>query len=169
MQRLIRVVKFNLMLNKKIRKDFIIRKYRNGDFEGIINLWTLTDLGNPARGDNEKTIEESIRIGGTFLVLEHKLTGAIAGTSWMTFDGRRIHLHHFGILPEYQGNGLAKILLDDSLAIVKKKGFQVKLEVHKTNTKAIELYEKAGFSYLGDYEVYIIRDIRKIKNRKDIT
>lgn len=80
----------------------------------------------------------------------------------MTFDGRRIHLHHFGILPDYQGKGLANLLVESSLKFVKEKGYQVKLEVHESNLKAINLYKKAGFEYLGDYDVYIIRDISKI-------
>jgi ribosomal protein S18 acetylase RimI-like enzyme len=94
--------------------------------------------------------------------MENISDGSICGTSWMTFDGRRIHLHHFGILPEYQGNGLSKILLKHSLEFVKKKGYQVKLEVHNSNNKAKELYKKAGFSYLGDYDIYIIRDLSKL-------
>jgi ribosomal protein S18 acetylase RimI-like enzyme len=138
---------------------FIIREYRKGDFNAISHLWTQTGMGNPKRGDNAKIIEDSIRIGGKLLLLEEKSSAKICGTSWMTFDGRRIHLHHFGILPEFQGKGLSKMLLDESLKFVKKKGFQVKLEVQKTNTKAINLYKKAGFEYLGDYDVYIIRNL----------
>jgi ribosomal protein S18 acetylase RimI-like enzyme len=80
----------------------------------------------------------------------------------MTFDGRRIHLHHFGILPRYQGKGLSKILLEASLKHVKEQGYQVKLEVHKTNEKAAGLYEQYGFRRLGDYDVYIIRDLNEI-------
>jgi ribosomal protein S18 acetylase RimI-like enzyme len=38
----------------------------------------------------------------------------------------------------------------------------IKLEVHKDNVKALGLYKKAGFGYLGDYHVYIIRDISAI-------
>jgi len=82
----------------------------------------------------------------------------------MTFDGRRIHLHHFGILPEYQGKGLANILMRASLKFVKSKGYQVKLEVHQSNSKAINLYKNSGFEYLGDYDIYIIRDISKVFN-----
>lgn len=114
------------------------------------------------RGDNKQTIEDSIQIGGTLLILEEKSSGKVCGTSWMTFDGRRIFLHHFGILPEYQGKGLSNILMKASLKFVKTKGYQVKLEVHKSNFKAISLYKKSGFEYLGDYDIYIIRDISKI-------
>jgi [ribosomal protein S18]-alanine N-acetyltransferase len=150
------------MAKSDIYKYFIIRSYRHGDFKGIEDLWVGTGIRDPRRGDNEKTIEETIRIGGSMLIMEEKSTGKICGTSWMTFDGRRIHLHHFGILPDFQGHGLSKILLNESMEFVKKKKCQVKLEVHKTNDRAVNLYKKAGFQSLGDYEVYVIRDIANL-------
>ena len=65
----------------------------------------------------------------------------------------------FGVLTEYQGKGLSKLLLSKSLAFAKEIGLQIKLEVHKNNIIAKKLYKNASFKYLGDYEVYIIRDI----------
>jgi ribosomal protein S18 acetylase RimI-like enzyme len=150
------------MTETDVENKFLIREYRDGDFDGITRFWDLTGMGTPERGDNKEIIENTIKIGGTLLVLEEKSTGTISGTSWMTFDGRRILLHHFGILPEFQGNGLSKILLKESLLFVKSKGFQVKLEVHSTNFKAINLYKKFGFRHLGEYNVFIIRDISKL-------
>jgi ribosomal protein S18 acetylase RimI-like enzyme len=142
----------------------IIREYRKGDFNGIMSLWMATGLSRPERGDDEATVERSIEIGGQMLVMcTEGNTQEIIGTSWMTFDGRRLHLHHFGIDPAFQRKGLAKELLKESLRFVKEKGYQVKLEVHRSNTVAVELYLKAGFEYLGDYDVYIIRDIQSIE------
>ena len=83
--------------------------------------------------------------------------GTLIGTSWMTFDGRRLHLHHFGISPRYQRRGIGRQLAIASIAFAKEKGCQIKLEVHQTNTAAIELYKGLDFQYLGDYDVYIIR------------
>jgi ribosomal-protein-alanine N-acetyltransferase len=145
-----------------IRNNFIIREYRRGDYAGIAYLWTLTEMGDPKRGDDEKMIEKCNSMGGSLLVLEEKASGRICGTSWMTFDGRRIHLHHFGIIPEFQGNGLSEYLLKESLDFVKKKGYQVKLEVNKSNERAVNLYKKSGFKSLGDFDIYIIRDISKL-------
>jgi len=142
---------------------FIIRKYKAGDFDEVSALWEDTGMGNAKRGDNETIILDSLRLGGAFLILEEKSTGKIAGTSWMTFDGRRIHLHHFVIHHDHQGKGLASRLLEESLQFVREKGYQVKLEVNASNYKAINLYRKHGFEYLGDYDVYIIRDLTKIK------
>jgi ribosomal protein S18 acetylase RimI-like enzyme len=149
---------------ENVGKGFIVREYREGDFDQIADLWQQTDMGNPVRGDDAGMIMDSISIGGSMLILEEKKSRKICGTVWMTFDGRRIHLHHFGILPDYQGQGLANILLEESMKFVKSMGYQVKLEVHKSNTKAINLYKKFGFTYLGDYDVYIFRDITKISD-----
>ena len=123
----------------------IIREYHNGDFNAIMNLWCATGMGSRTRGDDEATVERSIEMGGRMLVMcNEDAAGSIIGTSWMTFDGRRLHLHHFGIDPAFQGQGLAKGLLRESLRFVKEKGYQVKLEVHRSNTVAVELYRKAG-------------------------
>jgi ribosomal protein S18 acetylase RimI-like enzyme len=142
--------------------NFIIREYAEGDFKQIADLWQQTEMGNPQRGDDAAMIMNTISMGGCLLILEEKKSGKVCGTSWMTFDGRRIHLHHLGVLPYYQGKGLANLLLEESLKFVKTMGYQVKLEVHKSNIKALSLYKKFGFTRLGDYDVYIIRDITKI-------
>ncbi|MGE0076296.1 MAG: GNAT family N-acetyltransferase [Bacteroidales bacterium] len=138
-------------------RDFTIR-----DFEGLSEVWSLTNLGNPQRGDNLDIIMQSIAMGGKMLVAVNNQDKVIA-TSWMTFDGRRIHLHHFGIHPDYQRQGIGKLLVKESLRFVKDKGYQVKLEVHQSNVAAINLYKQFGFTFLGDYDVYIIRDLSTIE------
>lgn len=137
-------------------ENIVIRDYRAADYPAITDLWLKTGLGGAHRGDNQKTIEKSIKMGGKLLVAESD-DGRILATSWMTFDGRRIHLHHFGVMPSFQKRGIGRKLAIESINFAKKKGFQMKLEVHKTNNEAIQLYSKLGFSYLGDYLVYIIR------------
>ena len=141
-----------------------IRHYHEGDYPGILAVWTATGLGRSERGDDEVTIERTLAMGGAMIIMYDTGIGdKIIGTSWLTFDGRRLHFHHFGILPEYQGRGLSHGLLKETLRIVREKGYQVKLEVHTTNEIALTLYRKAGFEYLGDYNVYIIRDIQSIE------
>jgi ribosomal protein S18 acetylase RimI-like enzyme len=145
-----------------MKNEFMIRDYQQGDFQAINQLWQDTGMGGSVRGDNETVIEQTLLAGGKLLVLEHTSTRKIAGTSWLTNDQRRIYLHHFGISPEFQGQGLSHLLVRESLDFAKKKGLQIKLEVHRNNTKAISLYEKSGFAFLGDYLVYIIRDLSSV-------
>jgi len=141
---------------------FYIREFTQSDYPEIILLWESLDLGSAYRGDDLQVIIRTIKIGGQMLLLIEKSTDSIAGTSWLTVDGRRIYMHHFGIRADYQGKGLSKILLDASLKLAKTYGMQIKLEVHKDNLKALDLYKKAGFLYLGDYQTFIIRDISGI-------
>lgn len=142
-------------------ENITIRDFTPNDYEGLCEVWQLTDLGNSKRGDNLEIIMQSIKMGGKLLVAVTQ-ENRVIGTSWMTFDGRRIHLHHVGVHPQYQGKGIGKRLTIESLKYVKEKGYQVKLEVHKNNTRAINLYKQFGFQYLGDYDVYIIRDLQSI-------
>ena len=150
------------MDNSNLYNDLIIRDYRVDDYIDIVKLWHLTGMGNPERGDSSDTIMKTLKLGGKLIVMELISKKQICGTSWMTYDGRRILLHHFGILPEYQGRGLSKILLKESLQYVKRINSQVKLEVDSSNLKAINLYEKFGFKHLGEYDVYIIRDVSNL-------
>jgi ribosomal protein S18 acetylase RimI-like enzyme len=141
---------------------FSIREYTDSDYAEMIRLWEKLGIGGAYRGDDNLVIRRTIQMGGQILMMIEEESGTIVGTSWLTVDGRRTYLHHFGIHTDFQGNGLAKILLDASLKLAKTYGMQIKLEVHKENLKALGLYLKAGFTYLGDYQVYIIRDISKI-------
>ncbi len=142
--------------------NYVIRDYNNEDFDNLNELWQETELGGAQRGDSAQVIELSINIGGKLILLENTNTKEIFGSSWMTFDGRRIHLHHIGVKPTYQNQGFGKLLTKESLKFAKEKGYQIKLEVHQSNKKAIEIYKKLGFVFLGDYDVYIIRDTNSI-------
>lgn len=136
---------------------FIVRDYCEEDFEGLFRLWEATSLSSKARGDTAETIRETLQLGGRLLLLISE--NEVIGSSWITSDGRRLYLHHFGIHPHYQGQGLSHLLMIPSMDIAKQRKMQIKLEVHRDNSAAISLYKKYGFGYLGDYDVYIIRDI----------
>ncbi len=138
-------------------EGLFIREYQSSDYCAITELWNRTGLGGSQRGDNQQTIEKSIELGGKMLVaLTENLE--IVATSWMTFDGRRFHLHHFGVMPAFQRKGIGRLLAQRSIAVAKEQNIQIKLEVHKDNKAAINLYKSLGFTYLGDYLVYIIRN-----------
>lgn len=145
-------------MSEDFKNQFAIRDYMEGDYPEVKKLWMNTGLGDPRRGDTEEVIMNSLHQGGKLLVMTRKDSGEIVGTSWMTFDGRRIHLHHCGIKPELQRRGLGKWITTESLKFARETNQQIKLEVHRTNESAIHLYQSLGFQYLGDYDVYIIRD-----------
>ena len=142
-----------------ILSDFFIRDYKPEDFEEINLLWESTGVGGSHRGDTAEVISNTLKNGGQFFVLEQISDNKIAGTAWLTNDSRRIYLHHFCINTSFQGKGLSHYLCEKCTNFARSLNMQIKLEVHKDNQKAVRLYTKAGFTYLGDYHVYIIRDI----------
>ncbi len=146
--------------------NFLIRNYQPSDYQEITILWEKTEISNPKRCDTSEVIEKTLQCGGKFFVLVDIEKNLILGTSWLTNDGRRIYLHHFAVLPEYQGKGLSKPLMRESLRFAKQQQMQIRLEVHKNNVKALNLYKKYGFAYLGEYETYIIRNINEINENR---
>lgn len=142
--------------------NMTFRDYRPEDYSRLKELWDELGLDPAERGDTEPVIRKSVEHGGKLLLLELPGSERIIGSSWMTFDGRRLYMHHFGIAKEHQRKGLGMLLLIESLKYVKAEGYQVKLEVHEDNIAAKKLYEKAGFSIFNHYDVYMIRDISKI-------
>lgn len=145
-------------------KPYTIRDYWAADYPHVADIWERTGINTPGRGDSAEVIENTLRRNGRLLVLVDRASDTVVGTCWLTNDGRRLYLHHFAIDPKFQGGGLSKPLLRAALKIAKELGLQVKLEVHVGNAKAIHFYEKAGFKRLGDYDVYIIRDLNEIKD-----
>ena len=148
------------MTSKRTGTDIQVRDYRPGDYNSLLELWKQTDLNQPERADDAQVIERCNAKGGRLLVMEDTGSGRIIGSSWMTWDGRRIYLHHFGILPEYRRRGLGTRLARESLEWIRGTGQQVKLEVHKENHPAKKLYEKLGFFAFRDYDIYMIRDLK---------
>ena len=136
----------------------LIRAYRPGDFKSLQSLWEVTGMGQAERGDSDEVIQRCNALGGELLVLLNRDSDEIIGSSWMTWDGRRIFLHHFAILPAYQNQGFGTMLAKESMKRIREKGVQVKLEVHKQNQAAKRLYKKFGFRSFKDYEILMIRD-----------
>ena len=144
---------------KRTALKTIIRDYRKEDFPMLIELWKITDMSDPERDDSPESIQSCNARGGKLLIMEDMQEGRMIGSSWMTNDGRRTYLHHFCIHPEYREMGLGTELAERSMDWIRKKGNQVKLEVHKKNIPAKNLYEKLGFFAFREYDIYMKRDL----------
>ncbi len=133
-----------------------IRDYLDQDYEQVLALWKDTGIYTVESGDRREVISRCKVQGGKFLVLEDPRCGKIKGSSWMTWDGRRVFLHHFAIGPEIQQQGWGRKLAELSLEFARKKDCPMTLEVHRDNKAAVNLYLGMGFEVFPDYEVYMI-------------
>ncbi|MFO7864947.1 MAG: GNAT family N-acetyltransferase [Salinivirgaceae bacterium] len=133
-----------------------LQHYRESDYKEINDLWKLLGMGGKERGDDANIIQRTLKNGGVFFVAR---TGAdIIGTAWVTTDQRRLYLHHMGVHPDFQNQGIGTQMLSKCIEWGEQTGLQMKLEVNPVNEVAVAVYEKAGFKRLGDYNVFIIRN-----------
>lgn len=73
-----------------------------------------------------------------------------------------------GIIKEYRKKGLATKIFNESLPVLRNNGVkQYLLEVIKSNTKAYNLYKKAGFSVVREFD-YFVSKISDIKFTKTV-
>ena len=149
-----------MIAGKLLPEGLRIRDYEPADYAAVEQFWNENGLGGAHRGDDAAVVEQTLNAGGHLLLLVTD-DGMVAGTSWITNDKRRSYLHHFGIALPFRRMGLATRLLHASLEIARADGYQIKIEVHRDNMPAQLLYKKAGFTYLGDYDVLIIRNIHE--------
>ena len=81
------------------------------------------------------------------LALDGEKIIGYAGT-WLVFD--EAHITNVAIAPEYRGKGVGTRMMQEIIRIVKEKGItSMTLEVRPSNTAALALYHKFGFSSVG--------------------
>jgi [ribosomal protein S18]-alanine N-acetyltransferase len=65
------------------------------------------------------------------------------------------HLHNVCVTPQHQSQGLGKLWLDYLVSFAKTTACKVIfLEVRKSNNTAIQLYQKLGFTSIGERKNY---------------
>jgi len=75
----------------------------------------------------------------------------IVGEASFIRQEKNVFLVGLWIVAERRGKGLGSLLMSESIAYLKKSGFEtVELTVEKDNTSAIKLYEKIGFRKTED-------------------
>lgn len=136
-------------------ESYLLRDFAEEDFGSLSELWAAAGIGNPARGDGLESVRRTLARDGRLLVLASG--DRIVGSAWVSDDGRRLYLHHMAVLPELQGRGLGKRLMEAAVGVARERRMQMKLEVSEANAGAIALYRKYGFETLEGYRTMIRR------------
>ncbi len=122
-----------------------IREFTIKDYVAAIELWQRVEGLEIAEGDNREGVAQ-------FLVRNPGLSrlatdgSAIVGVALCGHDGRRGHIYHLAVDPAYQGRGLGKRLLDESLADLRRIGVKrVIIMVADDNPSGREFWKRAGY------------------------
>lgn len=122
----------------------VIRPFLSSDEEAVVAVWRACGLTHP-NNDPHKDIARKMKVGPE-LFLVYEMDGQIVGTVMVGYEGHRGWINYLGVLPEYQGRGLGRELMDQAEAMLIARGCaKINLQIRATNTKVIRFYEKIGF------------------------
>lgn len=75
--------------------------------------------------------------------------------NWIHPISKWIFLHRMCIDPVYQGKGYGQIIIEKFISSIKQAGYDsIRLDVFSTNRVAIHIYEKFGFTRVGECQCY---------------
>jgi ribosomal protein S18 acetylase RimI-like enzyme len=121
------------------------REFRISDYDDALQLWHRVEGLEIAEGDDKEDIAQ-------FLVRNSGLSRvavdgpAIVGVALCANDGRRGHIYHLAVDPDYQGSGLGKRLLNECLHGLRKTGVKrVIIMVADDNQRGTKFWERSGW------------------------
>ena len=119
------------------------------DYDGICEVWENHRGTNPVDDSYDGLAKYLRRNPTTSFVAEDN--GKIVGTILAGHDGRRGLFHHVSVLPEYQKQGIGKMLVDHAMEALEKEGItKVLLVVFKDNDNGNAFWEHLGFTVRED-------------------
>lgn len=138
--------------------SYPIRQLEISDYDDLISLWHKTDLPYRPKGrDSRDAIAVELKRPETcFLGMfgDDKLIGVIVGTS----DGRKGWINRLAIDPDYRGQGLAIILIDECEKFLFGLGLKIiaaLIEDYNKPSKA--LFKKVGYKFASDIQYFTKR------------
>jgi ribosomal protein S18 acetylase RimI-like enzyme len=136
-----------------------LRTLSPGDYDGIIEVWNCAGLpfkplgrDSPAEIERQMALDPEMWLG---CFIEGKLVGAVIGS----YDSRKGWLNRLAVVPECQGKGCAKALVEEMEKRLRARGFAIfAVLIEDGHDASMALFKKAG------YEVLDISYLRKRDN-----
>ena len=125
------------------------REFFIDDYDAAVELWKRVEGLEIADGDERESV-------GQFLERNPWLSrvatdgSAVVGVALCGHDGRRGHIYHLAVDPAYQGRGLGKRLLDESLEDLRRIGVKrVIIMVADDNPSGREFWKRSGYDEIS--------------------
>ncbi|MFF2450144.1 GNAT family N-acetyltransferase [Neobacillus sp. NPDC058068] len=110
---------------------------------------------------NRYIIKADITKGNLFgIMIGSKVAGAVVldtneskyyrNLKWDDCNGKPLIIHRLGVLPQFQGKGYGKQLLQFAENYAETNGYtSIRLDVFSLNPGALKMYERAGYQFVG--------------------
>ena len=129
-----------------------IEKMDIKDYEEIISLWENTDgVGLNKNDDSKGSIKKFLEKNPDTCFIAKNGTDEIVGTIMAGSDGRRGHIYHLMVKPEYRKKGIGRKLLEKAEKGLRKEGItKAFLVVFKENDLGNGFWEEVGYKSRDD-------------------
>ena len=134
-----------LSFGPNMRGQIETREFAIEDYDAAIELWQRVEGLEIAEGDDREGVAQFLaRNPGLSRVATDG--SAIVGVVLCGHDGRRGHIYHLAVDPAYQGRGLGKRLLNESLEDLRRAGVKrVIIMVADDNPRGREFWKRSGY------------------------
>jgi ribosomal protein S18 acetylase RimI-like enzyme len=126
-----------------------IREFSINDYDAAVELWQRVEGLEIAEGDDREGVAQFLaRNPGLSRVATDG--SAIVGVALCGHDGRRGHIYHLAVDPAFQGRGLGKRLLDESLEDLRRTGVKrVIIMVADDNPSGRQFWTRSGYEEIS--------------------
>ncbi|QQE73793.1 GNAT family N-acetyltransferase [Brevibacillus composti] len=122
----------------------LIRPFRLGDYSAITRIWQETGLdGQEAESLNDLAKQLA---WDSDLVMVAEQEGRVVGVVVGTIDGTRAYFYRLAVLPELQGTGIGRMLVESLEKRFKQRGVnRVLIMVNQDNPEVLPFYRALGY------------------------
>ncbi|KMT23130.1 GNAT family N-acetyltransferase [Clostridium cylindrosporum] len=141
--------KNNLPKIMDVLKDTIISMNTEGLYQWNENYPNEEIILNDMEKEELFVKVEDETIKGFIVLNEHDDKG-YENLDWKYEKEKSLIIHRLCVSPKYQGNGVAKEIMDFTNTFAASKGYKaIRLDTAVENKKAIRFYEKLGYEKVG--------------------
>lgn len=133
-----------------------LRPFVISDYAQAIALWQVSEGVQLRDADSASAIARYLaRNPDLSLVAERD--GVLIGTLMAGHDGRRGYLQHLAVHPSFRRHGIARALVEASLAALRHEGVdKVHIFVHNDNHDAFAFWQRCDFARRSDISIMSI-------------
>ncbi|MCK5397446.1 MAG: GNAT family N-acetyltransferase [Thermoplasmata archaeon] len=129
------------------------------DYDVIIDVWNRAGLPfRPIGRDSPEEIKRQIKLDPEMFLgafVNSQMIGMIMGS----YDSRKGWLNRLAVIPEHQGKGIARALVQEMEKRLKAKGFRIiATMIEDDHEESMKLFKKAGYIVHDDITYLTKRD-----------
>ena len=144
-----------------MRTSICIRPMTIEDYDQVRSVWERTEGMRIDESDSRSSIERYLKRNPGFSQVaeaETKIVGAIL----FGHDGRRAHINHLAVLPEYRRRGIGRAIVQRCLEKIAEEGINyVYLGVFEINSDGIGFWKSLGWQPYNEVFSNVVLMCRK--------